>query len=74
MTTNVDVFANEDLELTAFYWPEASRQTAEDVLKNLPVGETRRVSVCRSGSGAHQARGRRLVLCSLVVQAKLQSE
>jgi hypothetical protein len=37
--SNVDVFANEDLELTAYYWPEATRQSAEDALKVLPVGE-----------------------------------
>jgi hypothetical protein len=36
---NVDVFANEDLELTAYYWPEATRQSAEDALKVLPVGK-----------------------------------
>jgi hypothetical protein len=39
--SNVDVFANEDLELTAYYWPEATRQSAEDALKVLPVGEER---------------------------------
>ena len=33
-----DVFANEHLELTDFYWPDATRQSAEAALSRLPIG------------------------------------
>jgi hypothetical protein len=33
-----DVFQDERLDLTTFYWPEATRQSAEDALKGQPMG------------------------------------
>lgn len=38
MTDVEDAFLNEGLELTSFYWPDATRQSAEEALKGQPVG------------------------------------
>lgn len=35
----MDVFAEENLELTTFYWPDATRQSAEDALSGQELGK-----------------------------------